>query len=196
MTEGRQRSVFVGRCSSGVVEAIFRLHFPDARTVADLTYGRGAFWKWPHNLEITGFDLERRGTDGRDGTGRYDVAVVDPPFRHSRSPTPSTIKLEDDFRGLSSQAAITELYEALIAQASTLAHGIIVKTKDTIERGRFVDRRGSIAALLADYYNLVDVAVFVPSIVLSDDPKWIRQLHFRRQESYFLVGKNNGTGHA
>jgi hypothetical protein len=100
--------------------------------------------------------------------------------------------LEDDFRGLGSQAAITELYEALIGRASEVAPGIIVKAKDTIERGRFVDRRGTIAALLANHYNLVDVAVFVPTIVLSDDPKWERQLHFRRQESYFLVGKKNG----
>ena len=186
----RVRSVFTGRCSSEIIEAIFRLHFPEAKTVVDLTYGRGAFWKWPHNLTIVPYDLERLGNDGASACGRFDVAIVDPPFRHSRSPTPSTIKLEDDFRGLGSQAAITDLYESLIARASVVAaRGIIVKVKDTIERGKYVDRRGGIAAILQDWYNLVDIAVFVPSISLSDDPKWKNQLHFRRQESYFLVGK-------
>lgn len=188
----RTRSVFTGRCSSEVIEAIFRLHFPAAHLVADLTYGRGAFWKWPHNLEIVGYDIERQGTNGEDADGEYDVAIVDPPFRHSRSPVPSTIKLEDDFRGLGSQDAITELYENLIGRASVIApRGIIVKVKDTIEKGKYVDRRGGIATILKDYYYLVDVAVFCPSITLSDDPKWKNQLHFRRQESYFLVGKDD-----
>lgn len=74
--------------SAKCIEACFKVHFPNAETVADLTYGKGRFWNWNHNLDIVGLDVEPSGgasilSDYRNVPLKdksVDVAVFDPPF--------------------------------------------------------------------------------------------------------------------
>ena len=84
------------------VRDIFTLHFPNAKTVLDLNYGAGRFWKWDHNLTITGVDidppppalehppngglfrLDNRLADQHFQPGAFDVLCYDPPFIFSK----------------------------------------------------------------------------------------------------------------
>ena len=74
--------------TSQCIQDIFNIHFPNARTVADLTWGKGRFWNKVDGLDIVGLDVDTRG--GAQVVSNYqtvplrdqsvDVAVFDPPF--------------------------------------------------------------------------------------------------------------------
>lgn len=78
--------------SGACIEDCFRIHFPDAQLVADLTWGKGRFWKWPSDdiqqPPILGLDADTRGGAIIQSDYRYvplknqsvDVAIFDPPF--------------------------------------------------------------------------------------------------------------------
>lgn len=195
-----ETSVFTGVDSAAVVEAIFALHFPQAARVVDLTFGKGRFWKWDHPFEVVGVDIapvvECLQMDGRNTTfpdQSFDVAVIDPPFMHGgegRGSYQSTVGMNADFSRLRNQRDVLELYARLCLEAKRLSRGVVVKCKDTIEASKYIDNSRRIASVLGKTgWTLVDKAVLVPAVTLPDDPKWKNQQHFRRQESYFLVGK-------
>lgn len=76
--------------SAQTIAKIMRVLFPDARTVIDLTYGNGNFWKdVPPHLSVYGVDIDpgkakdacldfTKTTPFREDA--YDVAILDPPF--------------------------------------------------------------------------------------------------------------------
>lgn len=74
--------------SAKCIEAIFKIHFPDAKQVADLTWGQGRFWNWDNSPHVIGLDADTRG--GAHIQSEYqhvplkdqcvDVAAFDPPF--------------------------------------------------------------------------------------------------------------------
>ena len=79
------------------VEDIFRIHFPDAKSVIDCTFGAGRFWKWDHQLDVTGLDIDPPEVSKDDPRliiadyreipfeeGSFDVLCYDPPFIFSR----------------------------------------------------------------------------------------------------------------
>jgi hypothetical protein len=78
--------------SADCIQDIFTIHFPDARTVIDTTYGAGRFWKWNHNLTVHGVDIDPPGpvtvvADYRQlpfQQGQFDVMVFDPVFIFSK----------------------------------------------------------------------------------------------------------------
>lgn len=94
--------------TAACVQDIFQLHFPTARTVLDMNYGAGRFWKWDaqaalgHELTITGIDIDppppalenppngglfrlNNLTASQHFTeGQFDVMCVDPPFIFSK----------------------------------------------------------------------------------------------------------------
>jgi len=195
----RLLSTFVGANSSDVIRAIFLLHFPKAKRVVDMTYGCGRFWHWAHRFEVVGVDIKGTAAILANSTylpfrdRSFDVAVIDPPFRHAVGYN-STLGLNRDYAGVRSQRNALELYAGMIIEAERVAGGVIVKLKDTVERSRFIHNTARVAGLLAENgFEVVDKAILVPTVVLPNDPKWIRRYHFRHQESYFLVGKKQGS---
>jgi hypothetical protein len=82
--------------SGACIEDIFRLHFPNSPVVADLTWGKGRFWRWPDDglavdawrPTVIGLDADTRGGAMIQSDYRYvplkdqsvDVAIFDPPF--------------------------------------------------------------------------------------------------------------------
>ena len=81
--------------SAACIEQIFQLHFPEVSVVADITYGRGRFWKWqggtqPYTLPPHIVRLDANTTGGAEVQSDYryvplkdqsvDVGVFDPPF--------------------------------------------------------------------------------------------------------------------
>ena len=75
--------------NADLIAEVWKLYGAPTKTVADLTWGKGAFWtKVPHAL-VTGSDIvtvpERpydfRATPYADAS--FDIAVLDPPYIHS-----------------------------------------------------------------------------------------------------------------
>ena len=203
-----QGSVFVERSSASVIEGIFKLHFPDAVDVIDLTYGPGRFWDWSHSFHVVGFDVggvkapppeaPRVAYDYVDSRtlsaleAAFDVAVIDPPFilRGKDGPTTSALALQQDYGTLPSLDDVLGLYASLIRAAKRLAPAIVVKGKDVISSGSYVSVSSVVEMeLLHQGYELVDKAVYVPPYQMPLDPKWRNQQHFRRGESYFWVAR-------
>jgi hypothetical protein len=205
-------SVFNVAESAPVVEAIFALHFAEAKVVLDMTFGKGRFWKWEHPFKVVGVDIDPKDERAIKGDSRHtglppgqvDVCVIDPPFMHaglkttvhgdyndsSREAYNSTVKLNDDYARLSSQAAVLDLYTALLIEAHRLQADVLVKCKDTIQAGKLVLASHNIARVMEEQnYAVIDKAVMIPTGPLVTDPKWKRQQHFRRRESYFFVGR-------
>jgi hypothetical protein len=102
-----------------------------------------------------------------------------------------------DYAHLPSQKAIIMLYRALICEARRLVRyypgqqfsGVIVKCKDTIEHGDYVEVTRHVSEALDFYdFTLIDKALLVPLNELpTNDDHVVR--HFRRQESYFYCAR-------
>lgn len=195
-------SVFTGRYSHVAIQAIFKMHFLDAKRVIDLTWGNGSFWKWEHGLKVVGVDIatdaEIKGDGRRTGlaSDSFDVAVIDPPFMHGRDGTYEGSSSHDGssrhryprhlYSMAKTQEDILALYTGLMAEARRLAPSMIVKCKDIISNRRYYPVSCSVASIAhAQGWELIDKAVFVAN-TLPRDPRW-KQQHLRRQESYFLV---------
>src|SRR4051794_15499269 len=90
MTSPRLYSVSTGTNAQTVAD-ILRVLFPDARTVLDVTYGKGRFWspKHPVTAQVTGLDLDPQRARDVVGDFRaldyladsFDVGVFDPPYQ-------------------------------------------------------------------------------------------------------------------
>lgn len=70
--------------NADVFRQILELHVPDGARVADVTYGKGAFWRTvdPDRYELHASDL-KTGTDCRDlpyDDASMDALVLDPPY--------------------------------------------------------------------------------------------------------------------
>lgn len=74
--------------TSQCVQDIFTIHFPNAHDVLDVTYGKGRFWDWDHQLAVTGCDIDPQSPavthcDYRElpfDPQQFDVLCFDPPF--------------------------------------------------------------------------------------------------------------------
>ena len=64
-------SVFTVRESAPVVEAIFKLHFPNVKVVLDMTFGKGRFWKWEHPFQVVGIDIDPKDPRALKGDSRH-----------------------------------------------------------------------------------------------------------------------------
>ena len=78
--------------TAACVKDIFEIHFQDAKSVLDVTYGKGRFWNWPNDLDIIGMDIDPPGPVDIIGdyrqiplkAGSVDVLTFDPMFLFSR----------------------------------------------------------------------------------------------------------------
>lgn len=131
--------------NSDLLRACADLYLTPEDRIADLTYGKGVFWRKCPELNVTASDLEtvpERPYDFRCtpyGAGSFDVAVLDPPYIHSWS----THQTEARYRGSTTHAQgmaqIWELYAEGMREACRIVRSggrVLVKTKDTVESGR------------------------------------------------------------
>jgi hypothetical protein len=73
--------------NADIFPQILALHVPAGSTVADVTYGRGVFWRWVPDdaYRLLATDI-LTGTDCRAlpyANGSVDCVVLDPPYMHS-----------------------------------------------------------------------------------------------------------------
>ena len=189
--------------SAEMVASLLAVLLPDARTVIDMTWGRGMFWRDNTSVAVTGVDIRPHGApslvaDFRRlpfADGSFDVAVFDPPYltdvaRHGTS------KMA---RRFGSYATLDDLQAAVQAGAREAWRvsrlGVIVKVQDYCHASRLVRMTRWVEdAIPADLY---DVA-YLRSTSKLEDPKWSRiggQLSVRSNATSWLVWRRDGAVH-
>jgi hypothetical protein len=190
---------------------VVALHVPPGAVVADVTYGGGVFWRRvpPGRYRLLASDLAT-GTDCRAlpyADGSIDAVVLDPPYMEG------LLRAKAETRGgLGTHAALRSAYSSgqeaagpasrrwhqavldLYLEASGEArrvlrdHGVlIVKCQDEVSANRQELTHVQIVCALAELgFYARDLFVLVrpnrPNIA-----RLVRQVHARKNHSYFLV---------
>ena len=183
---------------------ILRLYVKDGSTVADVTYGKGVFWR---HVPKDQYDL--RPTDILDGIdcralpyqdGEMDCVVLDPPYMHSpggtahQSHSPFEHHYRNNGSGNRTESKYHEAVLALYHDAGVEAYRVlrergvvIVKCQDEVCSNR---QRFTHVEILRDYTDMGFVAEDLFVVVRNNRPgvsRTMRQVHARKNHSYFLV---------
>jgi hypothetical protein len=199
---------------------ILALHVPDGAVVADVTYGQGVFWRQvpPARYQVLPSDLAT-GTDCRAlpyATGAIDALVLDPPYMEgllrpkaeTRGGLGSHVALRDYYAsgggreapgGGRWHQAVLDLYLDAAKEARRVLrdHGIlIVKCQDEVSANRQELTHVQIVTGLADLgFYARDLFVLIrpnrPGVA-----RLLRQVHARKNHSYFLVFQKVPDGQA
>lgn len=131
-----------------LMERIAALYFKPADRIADVTFGKGVFWR---QIDTTRYDFhpsdlktcpqsphDFRKLPYQDG--EFDVVVLDPPYMHNPGATlhEANYRNAETTKGLS-HAGIIQLYEAGMTEAMRILKPgglLLVKCQDEIESGR------------------------------------------------------------
>jgi hypothetical protein len=130
-----------------LIRSVCRLHLGPDDTIADITYGRGAFWSEVGDgvrARVTGSDIVTVAGANHDFRAlpypdrSFDVVVFDPPYIHTGNAT----HRHADRYGFGAVAGYTmadvlRLYVAGMTEARRVARKMVwVKCKDGIESGQ------------------------------------------------------------
>jgi len=173
---------------------ILEMYVPDGSVVADVTYGKGAFWR---NTDTTKYDL--RPTDLLTGVdfrslpyepASIDCLILDPPYMHGGP----TIKasLNDCYHNANTgHESVMRLYAGGILEAARVLRRrgvIIVKCQDETESGTQHFSHMELIHLLEVFgFAVVDLFVMVQSTIpiTGNGP----QKSARKNHSYALVAR-------
>ena len=190
--------------NADVFPHILNLYVPHGQTVADVTFGKGVFWRDVpadrYNLlatDITG------GVDCRQlpyEEASIDCVVFDPPYMHTPGGTAHSRQpaFEEHYRNNGTgnttdkkyHDAVLDLYERSGVEAFRVLRerGVfIVKCQDEVCSNR---QRFTHVEILQAYERLGFVAEDLFVVVRQNRPgvsSIIRQVHARKNHSYFLV---------
>nr|VFK23465.1 MAG: DNA methylase [Candidatus Kentron sp. MB]VFK27865.1 MAG: DNA methylase [Candidatus Kentron sp. MB]VFK74445.1 MAG: DNA methylase [Candidatus Kentron sp. MB] len=191
-----------GNCN--VFPRILELYVKEGSTIADVTYGKGAFWKNVRNgaynllaTDITG------GIDCRDlpyDDGSLDCVVFDPPYMHTPGGTAhsSHFQFEIHYRNNETgnntskkyHEAVLELYVASGKEAYRVLkeRGIIIaKCQDEVCSNR---QRFTHIEIVNEYEKIGFIAEDIFVVIRRNKPgvsRVVRQIHARKNHSYFVV---------
>ena len=198
---------------------ILSLYVVPGSTVADVTFGRGVFWR---NVPDGLYDLRPTdildGVDCRDlpyGDGAIDCVVLDPPYMHSPGGTAHSTHTHQAFEqhyrnnGTGNRTrrkyhdAVLDLYCDAGKEAYRVLRKrgvIIVKCQDEVCSNR---QRFTHVEIMEAYEKLGFVAEDLFVVMRNNRPgvsRTVRQVHARKNHSYFLVfwkrGSSSGTWEA
>ena len=192
-----------------VFPRILELHVPKGAFIADVTYGKGVFWR---NVNLADYDLHpsdlKTGVDCRQlpyPDTSVDCVVLDPPymeglFRNSANSLAgagSYGAFRDRYSngqstsdGPKYHAAVLDLYFKAGAEAARIlrAHGIlIVKCQDEVSANR---QRLTHVEIINEYAERGFFCKDLFVIVRTNRPRVSRlkkQVHARKNHSYFLI---------
>jgi tRNA G10 N-methylase Trm11 len=173
---------------------ILQLYVPPGARVADVTYGRGVFWRQvPSQLyEVLTTDLST-GVDCRAlpyADASLDALVFDPPYAHGGLTMKASInRCYRNANG--SHESIMRLYAAGVLEAARVLRvggRLVVKTQDEIESGRQRLTHLEVIELVTTFgFRLLDLFVLLQRTVPAiREP---RQAHARKNHSYFVVAE-------
>ena len=197
--------------NADVFPQVLSLHVPEGSMVADVTYGKGVFWR---NIPAGLYDLRptdlSTGTDCRDlpyADGSIDCVVLDPPYMEGLLRAEGTRAGRGTYAAFRERycpvgpsdrgreppkwhAAVLDLYMAAGAEAARVLRGggtLIVKCQDEVSANRqwltHVEIINGFAGM-----GLRAEDLFV--VVRTNRPRVAgmkRQVHARKNHSYFLV---------
>lgn len=187
--------------SAQTVAKLLRVLFPDARTVLDMTYGSGSFWRGTSTgLSVTGIDINpARARDVcadftrlpfRDDA--FDVAIFDPPYHTDMGRGKASVM----GARFGAYPSLDRLYTAVIEgcfEADRVSRlGMIVKVQDYVHGSRLVEMTQWVReALERPLYQRVEVVR--PHKLI--DPKWREQLSAYSNSATFLVYRHGDQRH-
>lgn len=177
---------------------VARLWINDDDVVADVTYGRGAFWRNLPGLPHHCHDLAGDGVDCRrlpHAAESLDVVVLDPPYRPTHGSRRFVADLAEDYglgtESLDSINDVIELYRAAMHEAyRVLRHKgrIIVKCQDLSYNHRLhLVSLDVFQRMLAVGFEFADQYILLNKTRLQST-KWQRQGRARRTHSVLWVG--------
>ena len=196
---------------------ILDLYVNPGSTIADVTYGKGVFWR---NVPKGRYDVKasdiQTGVDFRSlpyGNNGIDCVILDPPYIQGRSIGTthlSATAFEDYYKNNASvevknsnghkyHEAVLDLYRDAGKEAYRVLRDrgvLIVKCQDEVCSNR---QRFTHVEIMGDYESMGFIAEDLFVVVRSNRPgvsRAIRQVHARKNHSYFLVfwkrGKSKG----
>lgn len=209
-------SAYVGD-NSEVFPKILDLHVPKGATIADVTYGKGVFWKKvnPRNYKVLKSDIQN-GVDCRDlpyWKQSLDCLVLDPPYMEGLYR-----KSNGHLAGSGSHRAFREHYSNgqiteegpkwhgavldMYIRAGSEAHRVlkpggvlIVKCQDEVSANT---QRLTHVEIILKYEELGFYAKDLFVVVRTNAPcitRLKRQVHARKNHSYFLVFVKSSPPH-
>ena len=190
--------------NDSVFPRILRLYVKPKSVVADITYGKGVFWK-----SIPDDEYQLKATDLQDGVdcrslpyenGELDCVVFDPPYMHSPGGTAHTVhnQFEDHYRNNGTgnrtdskyHEAVLELYRDGGKEAHRVLRDrgvFIVKCQDEVCANQ---QRFTHVEIMTAYEKMGFVAEDIFVVVRNNRPgvsRVVQQVHARKNHSYFLV---------
>ncbi len=190
---------------------ILELYVAPGSIIADVTFGKGAFWKRvPEGLyQVLATDI-LDGIDCRDlpyADVAIDCVVLDPPYMHSPGGTAHLAHspFEEHYRNNGTgNTTLSKYHEEVLdlyRDAGREAHRVlrergvlIVKCQDEVCANR---QRFTHVEIIEAYQEMGFVAEDLFVVVRNNRPgvsRTIRQVHARKNHSYFLVFWKRGEG--
>jgi hypothetical protein len=186
-----------------VFPLILDLYVPPGSKVADVTYGKGVFWKGvgPDAYDVFGSDI-KTGVDCRKlpyADEAFDAIVFDPPYMHTPGGTAhnghQNFEQYYNNNGLvhptkKYHEAVLDLYFRAASEARRVLRpeGVyIVKCQDEVCANK---QRLTHIELMNEYWRLGFLAEDLFVVVRKTRPgvsRLLKQVHARKNHSYFLV---------
>lgn len=190
--------------NSQVFPQILALYVPSGSTVADVTYGKGVFWK-----AVKRDDYDLRPTDLKDGVdcrklpyeaSSIDCVVFDPPYMHTPGGTAhqNHQNFESYYNNNGTENTTLKYHEAVLDlyfKGATEAYRVlrpngilIVKCQDEVCANRQRLTHVEIVNELTSTNGYIVEDLFV--LVRTNRPgvsRMLTQNHARKNHSYFLV---------
>ena len=176
---------------------ILRLHVPEGSVIADVTYGRGVFWR---KVDLSKYVLKasdlKDGVDFRSlpyGDGSVDALVCDPPFMHDGKTVHEA--LHKNYRNRhepnTSHESVIRLYNGGILEAARVLKKkgiLIIKCQDETESSKQRLSHVEIIQLL----KLLGFEILGLFVLVRDRNPIMRHDHqrsARKNHSYAIVAR-------
>jgi len=195
--------------NADVFPSVLALHVPEGSLVADVTYGKGVFWKNVRNGKyvVKATDISG-GIDCRAlpyETGSIDCVVLDPPYmegffreQNSQKAGAGTHQAfrehysngDEAVTGAKWHGAVLEMYFAAAKEAHRVLRDmgvLIVKCQDEVSANR---QNLTHVELINEYERMGFYAKDLFVVIHPNKPAVSRlkkQVHARKNHSYFLV---------
>ncbi|MEK7396112.1 MAG: DNA methyltransferase [Candidatus Poribacteria bacterium] len=212
--DGYSTNELVFSAQQGTNDALFSeiisLYVPDGKTVADITYGKGVFWRRvpTHKYNLLKSDLND-GVDCRKlpyDDGSLDCVVFDPPYMHTpggtahlnhqnyegyyknnQIPEGITLKYHDAVLELYFKTGV-EIHRVLKDQGI-----LILKCMDEVCANR---QRLTHVEIINEYATKGFIIEDLFVLVRANRPgvsRMLKQVHARKNHSYFLVFRKSSV---
>jgi hypothetical protein len=194
-------SAYVAQNNSALVKEVCRMYLPNGSKVADVTWGKGVFWRGIHlrrydfhksdiiTCPDAPYDFRSLPRD-KYPDDSFDVAVLDPPYAHNPGQmiVNANYQNSETTRGMYHNDII-ELYRDGMLEAKRFVKkgGLIwVKCQDEVESSF---NRWSHVEVMRDALNMGLYAKDLFVLVQNKDPvvQHVVQQHARKRHSYLWV---------